>query len=290
MLKIIYVLYIIMTKQKIAIIGGGTGLTLAWLLSDTFDVTLYESQNHLGGHINSIKISTVTGKDATVEGGAEFLNPEYKYFFRLLEELKIELSHFTMSMEFNHLVKQEHLVFSPNMSDLVDNFKILPKNKTSNGLFDELEDIVENFSKIEDLVTLEYVIHNAKKTVIKNPSNKTIVEFIDSLDVNKNFQNNLFYPVIAASWGVSINTIKTFCAHYAMNYLCVGVDFYEVSGGLSRYIQELQARIEKKVTIQNVDNWKNYIMTLLLLQMQKYHQISSIICPNYRNCEKHYEK
>lgn len=43
-------------KKRVAIIGGGTGLTLAWLLADQFDVTLFEANDRLGGHIHSLQI------------------------------------------------------------------------------------------------------------------------------------------------------------------------------------------------------------------------------------------
>lgn len=41
-------------KKRIAIAGGGTGLTLTWLLADQFDVTLYEASDRLGGHAQTI--------------------------------------------------------------------------------------------------------------------------------------------------------------------------------------------------------------------------------------------
>ena len=34
-------------KKRVAIVGGGTGLTLTWLLADQFDVTLSTSQVEL---------------------------------------------------------------------------------------------------------------------------------------------------------------------------------------------------------------------------------------------------
>ncbi len=42
---------------KIAIIGAGiTGLSLAWLLRDRYDVTLFEAANYAGGHANTVDL------------------------------------------------------------------------------------------------------------------------------------------------------------------------------------------------------------------------------------------
>jgi cyclopropane-fatty-acyl-phospholipid synthase len=56
-----------MTKQKVAIIGGGvTGLSAAWHLhtncKDT-DVHLFESEDRLGGHAHTVSV-TPEGEDS----------------------------------------------------------------------------------------------------------------------------------------------------------------------------------------------------------------------------------
>tara|TARA_A100001015_G_scaffold182089_1_gene202698 strand:- start:1050 stop:1196 length:147 start_codon:yes stop_codon:yes gene_type:complete len=42
--------------KKIAIIGSGiSGLSAAYILNQKYDVTVFESENRLGGHTNTIK-------------------------------------------------------------------------------------------------------------------------------------------------------------------------------------------------------------------------------------------
>lgn len=44
-------------RQRIAVIGSGvSGLSAAWLLSKTNDVVLYEADNRLGGHANTVDV------------------------------------------------------------------------------------------------------------------------------------------------------------------------------------------------------------------------------------------
>lgn len=47
-----------MSKKKVAIIGAGvTGLTAAWLLHQKYDVSLFEKNDYLGGHTNTIRVT-----------------------------------------------------------------------------------------------------------------------------------------------------------------------------------------------------------------------------------------
>ena len=50
-------------KEKIAIIGSGiSGLSLAYLLSDKYDVHLYEKNNRLGGHTRTVYVNEYSTK------------------------------------------------------------------------------------------------------------------------------------------------------------------------------------------------------------------------------------
>jgi len=53
------------TPKKVAIIGCGIGgLSSAWLLSRSQDyhITLYEKETRLGGHSNTVDVSTIKYK------------------------------------------------------------------------------------------------------------------------------------------------------------------------------------------------------------------------------------
>lgn len=225
------------SKKKIAIIGSGTGLSLAFFLSDYFDVTVFEKENRLGGHINSINIG---GK--TVEGGAEFLNPLYKNFFKLLDIIGVKKLSYQMSMELIDLTNNEKTIFSPNPGDLLKNFSGIDS-------FDELR---EDAKKLIDLKDLYYVVSTFDK--------KRIVTLHDYLkEIGKeDFGNRFLYKVVASSWGIDIDEAKKMLAHYALNYLGVGTTFYEIEGGLSKYIDALEkiitgkCKIEKEASIKKI--------------------------------------
>jgi hypothetical protein len=243
-----------MTKKRVAIIGGGTGVTLAWLLTDQFDVTLFEANSRLGGHINSLEIKRDNGETAIVEGGAEFLDSTYKHFYKLLEFLKVPLKKYTMTMEFIDLTKKndidgfEKIIFSPNLDDLTDNFSNLMQDYQKEGIFGIIKELVEDAGKIGKLITLKKIITYFNLNKSKIPPKTTLEQFLKSMG-EEEFGDSFLYPVIGASWGIHPKLTKKFLAFYALNYLLVGSDFNEVVGGLSRYINALHDLIKENCTI-----------------------------------------
>lgn len=247
-----------MSKKKVAVIGGGTGLTMAWLLAEQFDVTLYEASGRLGGHVQTIELKQRDGTTALVEAGFEFINPNYVYFYKLLQHLGMELRSYDMKMEFIDYTKKEPMVnyektfFSPSLGDLAKNYSDATKKCCQDGCCACFNEFKEDSEKIENLALLEYAIYKYNK--MKDGLNDmTTKEFIDSLNlIDPNFGPNFFYPFTAASWGIdSTNAEGTeprnaedYCALYTFFYLASGNNYQEVVGGMDKYIVALYERIK----------------------------------------------
>lgn len=90
-----------MTKPSVAIIGTGpAGLACGHFLHGRFDITLYEKNDYVGGHANSV---TVSHQGETVRFDTAFVvfnNAAYPLFVRLLDELKVESRYCPMSFSF----------------------------------------------------------------------------------------------------------------------------------------------------------------------------------------------
>lgn len=85
-------------RQKLAVIGGGiSGLSAAWLLSERHDVVLYEKDDRLGGHSNTVNVDLAGGKVPVDTGFIVFNEPSYPNFTALLDYLGVESEDSCMS-------------------------------------------------------------------------------------------------------------------------------------------------------------------------------------------------
>lgn len=77
-------------RLRVAVVGSGiAGLGCAWLLSRGHDVTVYESDEHLGGHANTVTVPTPEGPVAVDTGFIVFNEPCYPNFTALLRHLQV---------------------------------------------------------------------------------------------------------------------------------------------------------------------------------------------------------
>lgn len=87
-------------RPTAAVIGAGvSGLTAAYVLSRTHDVTLYESDARLGGHAHTHTVPTSAGADVRVDSGFIVHNERtYPHLLRLFRELDVPTQPTEMSM------------------------------------------------------------------------------------------------------------------------------------------------------------------------------------------------
>jgi predicted NAD/FAD-binding protein len=87
-------------RYSVAVIGAGvSGLTAAYLLSRTHDVTLFEAETRLGGHAHTHDVADVDGRTHAVDSGFIVLNDvTYPWLRKLFAELHVEVRRTEMSM------------------------------------------------------------------------------------------------------------------------------------------------------------------------------------------------
>jgi predicted NAD/FAD-binding protein len=88
------------TGRRIAVIGGGvSGLTAAYILARTDEVTVYEAAPKLGGHADTHLVPAPGGKSVPVDTGFIVCNERtYPHLFRLFRELGVTTQPSEMSM------------------------------------------------------------------------------------------------------------------------------------------------------------------------------------------------
>ncbi len=151
-------------KPSIAIIGLGiSGLGCAHFLKDDADLTLYEANDYIGGHTNTVTVKEGS-KDIPIDTGFMVYNEDtYPHLTRLFSQLKVKTKKTCMSFSVNHqpdaleynggkmnqIFGQRKNIFSLKF------WRMLFKIKSFNT--DALEDI-EN-EELHDLTLREYVEH-----------------------------------------------------------------------------------------------------------------------------------
>src|SRR3984885_4081558 len=87
-------------RPSVAVIGAGvSGLTAAYLLSRTHDVTLFESEDRLGGHAHTHDVTDSAGRPHAVDSGFIVHNDvTYPWLRKLFGELDVEVRPAEMSM------------------------------------------------------------------------------------------------------------------------------------------------------------------------------------------------
>ncbi len=84
--------------QKLAIIGTGiAGMGCAHLLQHTFDISLFEKNNYVGGHTNTVTVNE-EGKDVYMDTGFMVFNfHTYPHLCKLFDEIKAPIKKTDMS-------------------------------------------------------------------------------------------------------------------------------------------------------------------------------------------------
>ena len=87
-------------RPSVAVIGAGvSGLTAAYLLSRTHDVTLFEAEDRLGGHAHTHDVCDAGGRRHAVDSGFIVHNDAtYPWLRKLFGELDVEVRPAEMSM------------------------------------------------------------------------------------------------------------------------------------------------------------------------------------------------
>ena len=84
--------------MRIAIIGTGiAGMTAAYLLSQDHEIVVFEANDYIGGHTNTIQVNTNEKSYAVDTGFIVFNEKTYPNFVKLMKQLGVEWQNSNMS-------------------------------------------------------------------------------------------------------------------------------------------------------------------------------------------------
>ncbi|MHB8626784.1 MAG: FAD-dependent oxidoreductase [Aggregatilineales bacterium] len=215
--------------MKIGIIGSGiAGLAAAWLLEGHSSVTLFEKQDRLGGHADTVEVEQ-NGELIPIEAGFEFFfDSMFPQFNKLLELIGAPVHKYKASLTLYSADQRRVTLFPP-----YDRRRILWSAYSPRALADLL--------RFQSVLTRSIpLIENADPFI-------TLEHYLDTLKLPDDFKNNFLYPFLLAEWCVELDEFKTFSAYNALKYIVKNrptgfpaiIYVNEVIGGMRAYVKAL---------------------------------------------------
>ncbi|MGB3244285.1 MAG: FAD-dependent oxidoreductase [Sulfitobacter sp.] len=221
-------------KREIAVIGAGiSGMGAAHMLAPDHHITLFESENRLGGHARTV----VAGKkgDQPVDTGFIVFNyANYPHLAALFGALDVP-------------VVKSNMSFGAS----IDGGRLEYALTSLNAFFAQRRNVVDpSFLRmLGDIVRFN-------KNALRVASDKTLTisNFLDQMRMGRYFRSYYLTPLSGAIWSTPIEKIMDFPA-YAMieffnNHGLLGVtgqhQWYTVEGGSTAYVSRLGTALQSE--------------------------------------------
>ncbi|KAL2074936.1 hypothetical protein VTL71DRAFT_8716 [Oculimacula yallundae] len=188
-------------RKKIAVVGSGcSGIAALWALKATgHDLYLYEANNRLGGHTNTVNWNS--GKNSVdVDTGFIVLNTAtYPNFINFLKILNIETEPTRMDLS----VSRDHGSFEWSGQNLASVF-CQAKNLFSVQMWRMLFDIVRFNQLALDVLIDDKAAVNGQN-IARSQIEETIGAYLVRNDYSDAFKYGYLVPITAAVWSTSPN-------------------------------------------------------------------------------------
>ena len=226
--------------MKFAIIGSGiSGLTAAYLLNRNHDITIYESNDYVGGHTHTHEI-VLNGKKWAVDTGFIVYNERtYPNFIKLLDQLKVERQ--LTSMGFSVKSSQKDLEYAGN---------------SINTLFAQRSNILRP-SFIRMLRSILRFNSEAEHHLDNLDEFVTLGHYLSLYNYPEEFINDFIIPMGAAIWSTKpVNMMKMpaiFFIQFFRNHGLLAVknrpNWWVIKGGSKCYVEKMTISFNDKIRI-----------------------------------------
>ncbi len=183
--------------MRIAIIGSGiSGLTSAYLLAEDHEVVVYEANDYIGGHTNTVDVK-LDGQQYSVDTGFIVFNEKtYPNFVKLMKRLGVGWQNSVMS--FSVQCDKTGLEFSPsNLNSLF----IQRRNLLRPSFYRMLRDVMRFKRDSEELLKADdYSI--------------TLAAFLNGKGYSRSFIDHFIIPMGEAVWSADPVKFNEFPARY----------------------------------------------------------------------------
>lgn len=228
--------------MKIAIIGSGiSGLTAAWLLHRSHEITVFEANDYVGGHTHTIDVDIDgDGEQLAIDTGFIVYNDwTYPNFIQMLERLGVD----SLATEMSFSVRCERSRIEYNGSNL-------------NGLFAQRSNLLKpRFHRmLQDILRFN---REALELLDADHDRMTVDEYVTQRGYSRQFSDLYLIPMGAAIWSCPPETFGRFPVRFI-------VEFYRnhgllsirnrpqwrvISGGSARYVEKLIAPFNDRIRL-----------------------------------------
>jgi predicted NAD/FAD-binding protein len=229
--------------MKIAIIGSGiSGNTLAYYLNPHHQITLFESNDRIGGHSHTHHIDIFNQKVSVDTGFIVFNKKTYPNFLKLLHELRVPYENSAMSFS----VKDSQKDFEYNGTNL-------------NALFAQRKNFINpSFYKM-----IREILRFNKSSIILLSGDEEISlgDYLKREGYSDFFKKYYILPMGSAIWSSNIKTMMQFPAKFFIqffnNHGMLNINdrpqWLTISGGSINYVDKMIKPFRKKIKLnQNI--------------------------------------
>ncbi len=228
--------------MKIAIIGAGiSGLTAAYRLSIAHDVALFEANDYLGGHTNTVEVELDGERHVIDTGFIVFNDWTYPNFIKLMDELGVRSRPTSMSFS----VRCDSANLEYNGSSL-------------NGLFAQRRNLLRPsfYRMLADIVRFN---RDAPELVLNRPTTDetTVGEFLARHCYSREFAEHYLLPMGAAIWSCPVGTFENFpirfIVEFYINHGLLSVrnrpTWRIIDGGSRNYVVKMAERFRDRIRL-----------------------------------------
>lgn len=213
-------------RSRVAIIGTGiSGLSAAWALQNTCDITVFEKAGRIGGHTATVTVEAPEGPVPVDTGFIVFNEPNYPNLTALFDRLGVASN--PTRMNFSVSMPDERMEYA---SHGMDGLFAWRRNMASPRFFLMLKDILR--------------FHAASRDLAQCQRGRSIGDYVAEEKYGRAFVDYHLLPMAAAIWSCPVSMIMDFpaasLARFFVNHGLVSVrpqfPWQSVEGGSASYL------------------------------------------------------
>ncbi|KAI8911727.1 hypothetical protein EDD86DRAFT_188713 [Gorgonomyces haynaldii] len=269
--------------MRVAIVGSGvSGMASAWLLSkdDENDVHVFEANGYIGGHTNTVQVSSLKDKNRKIGVDTGFIvcNPvTYPNFLAMMAELGVELSQSDMSFS----VSRNKGAFEWGGRNLDSVFaqrsNLIPLTENGYGLYQLIWDLQRFHEHATSIAAEADQLQfddkgNLKDKHVDHPLAKmTLGTFFKEQGYSQFFYDNYVIPMTACIWSTPADltfdkfpvlTLVRFMRNHCLLQIGGRPKWKTVLGGSSNYIPKAleKAKVHLNARITQVQRSQDKVV------------------------------